>query len=103
MPTKGRAVGTAKHHVRVDLRLPFVKGDIADECEHFDLFLNWDLAVLLLFDLEEPQQRTAEGAERRKLARFQAVLFGEGRQSRDNLVTGVEDDGVRRAVRRLIG
>ena len=58
------------------------------------LLIDRDRPELLPLDVEEAQLRAAERADRREVAGFEAVVLREGGQPGDDLVAGLEDDGI---------
>ena len=56
----GRAVGSADHHVHVDLRFTVLERHIANERKDLDLFTHRDFLVLLRFPVEVAECHLAE-------------------------------------------
>jgi hypothetical protein len=72
----------------VHLRLLFIEGDVPDKRQHLNLLIDWNFLILLLFDVEETEQRAAECAQRCEVAGIETVVFRKGSQPRDDLVPG---------------
>lgn len=63
------AVALADHHVSVNFRpTVIIRRDVSDEREHFDLFVDTNLLVILLRSVKVTQRRTLECADGREVA-----------------------------------
>lgn len=92
MTAMSRGVAPAEHDVSVHVGLVLLEGDVSEQRQHLDLFLELDVPVLARGPVEEGHDHARQRADGRELCRSHPVFSGEGGDRRHDLVAGGEDD-----------
>src|SRR2546423_10233652 len=92
MRAGGAAVVPADDNMRVHGRLALVQGDIAGQCEHLDLLLEEDRAIVLRLPVEIAELDLAESTDTGEARRRKLELTCELGQQRHRLVAGLENE-----------
>src|SRR5581483_5747457 len=92
VPTPSGAVPISDDDVRVDGRLAVVEGNVSDERDHFDLFVDRNRLVVLLLPVEVAEHEIAERADARELRGAEVVSSRKAAQPVHCLVAEVEDE-----------
>ena len=93
MAAVSRRISLPEHDVSMNFRSIPLDDDVANQRQHFDLFVDVDMAVLLGRPIKVGNDRTRECPNRCEVARTEPVLDGERRKGRHRFVAGFQHGG----------